>query len=200
MSRSFRPQVEVLGDRLVMNAAGIAAMTSAAISPPAHAGGSPIASVTDLVLDPFNAAGAVSGRITAVAVDPTDAASAGHVDTEWRYVPVRRVALAEGPRGVDAADPDVIYVGTANGGVWASAADDSAVGARYDLSAFAGQTVRLRFAAANSQDQPGADGGEGPGDIVGRDALDPAGPAERVGPFFNFESQRLRVADGTEGA
>jgi hypothetical protein len=40
----------------------------------AQAGGTPLASVTDLVIDPFNAQSAHSGRVTGIVVDPSDPA------------------------------------------------------------------------------------------------------------------------------
>jgi hypothetical protein len=146
MKRSFKPQVEMLEGRVVMNAAAIADLTAVAIDPVAHLAGTPIASVTDLVIDPFNpSAGPVTGRITGIVADPTDAASASSFDSEWRYVPIRRTALADVPDG------NVIYVSTAGSGAW--------------KTKDGGLTWLPMEPAADSP--------------------------ERIGPFFEFKSQRL---------
>jgi len=116
MKRSFKPQVETLESRLVMDAVGTHALCQDLVVPTAPTT-SEIGPVVSPNLSSFagqtirlriavvNNSGqdaadthAVSGRITAIVADPSDAQSTA-IDNEWRYVPVRRFVSVDEPQG-----------------------------------------------------------------------------------------------------
>src|SRR5262249_20743636 len=111
MNRSSRPRVEVLDERMLMDATA-----AFAIFPPPAPAGTSLSSVTDLVVDPFNrsqgpffefrperlvpvvegsAINIATGGITGLGADSAEPASTIRPDDEWKYVVLRRTNVAD---------------------------------------------------------------------------------------------------------
>lgn len=157
---------------------------------PDNAGaGNELPCVTDLVIDPFNAV------------------STTQFDEEWCYVPVRRTALVEELSAADAGAANVIYMSTSGGG--AGASTDAFYGTGVYKSTDSGKTwtqidgeTLQSIALTRNDDNASAQAATGRVTGIAADPTDGDSPSapRRLGPYFDFQSQRLAAPSGDASA